>query len=103
MLIDYIVEDANESTYQTYDLSNNWILQNTIFENDTKIIEYCENVAAGLEGIKYTPINIDISAMPWLEAGDLVEIQTQGKSYFTYVLERQLKGIKNVTDNISSN
>lgn len=99
----YIVENANESTYQTYDLTNNWIFQNTIFENDTKIIEYCENVAAGLEGIKYTPINIDISAMPWLEAGDLVEIQTQGKSYFTYVLERQLKGIKNVTDNISSN
>jgi len=96
-----ISDDATELTHLTYDISENWMLNNCIISY-TVVVSYCEAIAAALTNVRFNAMDIDVSGMPWIEAGDALEVQIDGKTYVSYLLERKFNGIKNTADNISS-
>lgn len=55
-----------------------------------------------VEGYIYTPAKVVCPARPWIECGDLIELQSEKNVIYTYVLERTFKGVQVITDTYQS-
>lgn len=97
-------EDSyNDAQYQTYDLSENYIIQNNTFDADT-ISEILEKVGAGIESVQYMPAEISMNyGLPYLEIGDYVTVMlANAETFDTLVLRRTISGIQALKDNYES-
>lgn len=100
----YIVpeNEYNEEIYQSYDISNNYLIKNNKYSQDA-IIDILTNLGNRIKNIQYTPFELDCIGLPYVEAGDRVNILTDEGTVDSYVLRRTLSGIQNLKDSFESN
>ena len=53
-----------------------------------------------LEPINYYPCELTMVGLPYLEAGDVLQIITPTESFHTVMLRRTVKGIQSLTDTV---
>ena len=96
-------ENSDVETYQTYDLSNNEIIKNGTWSQNT-ILAICQAIAANIQGVTYMPVEFVGRGLPYVEVGDTFEILTKANdSITTIVLHRILTGDQTLTDTYKSN
>lgn len=95
------IEENAVNQYNTFDLSQNYLIKNYPF-NEDEIIEILKNVFNGVSELSYMSANIDMIGMPWIESGDSIWVDTKDGIISTYALRRTLKGIMALKDNIES-
>jgi len=105
----YTLTGGGASTYQ---MNNNYALLNlsvTPTEAGTETVaEFVNQILASLfvpklPDINFTPVTLDAIGLPYIEAGDYLEIDdADGGTVGTYVLSRTLSGIQVLTDSIES-
>lgn len=95
------VEAGEEDKYQTYDISDNYLIKENTFTEE-QITEILSNIALNIEGVRYMPADIDLIGLPYLEAGDVVRVITTDGGFETIILNRTLSGIQRLNDNYES-
>lgn len=72
--------------------------------SDQKINEILDvALVPELQKLMYTPVEIDAHGLPYLEAGDCIELEAlDGTIIKTYALDRNLRGIQFLQDNITA-
>lgn len=95
------VVEGEESNYQTYDLSDNYLIQSNTFTEE-EISAILEKFALNVEDIRYMPADINLIGLPYLEAGDVVQVLTTDGGFETIILNRTLSGIQRLNDNYES-
>ena len=95
-------KDTPTSTYQTYNLSDNYIIQSGLW-TQARIQSLCEVIANNLSGVTYMPVEFVGRGLPYVEAGDTFEILTKSNdSITTIVLNRTIKGENHLVDSYKS-
>ena len=62
----------------------------------------CQNILNEVKVVWYIPLNLDCVGYPWVECGDVLLTRTKKNIVRSYVLQRTLKGIQALFDNIES-
>ena len=87
-----------------YDMTDNYVLQNLygaseeVINNllDTYFIPHLSNIA-------FTPIDFSMRGLPYLEAGDLIDIESEdGIHVQSYIMVMDMNGIQNLEADITS-
>lgn len=95
-------EESDKDTYQTYDLSDNLLLGTKSWDRN-EIETFCGDIAKALIDVKYMPIELKGRGLPYIEAGDTLEVFTKSNdSITTIVLKRELEGEHTLTDTYKS-
>lgn len=97
-IVDNTAEGYNASDYQSYSLEGNYLLDNGVFTEE-KITDILSTVASSIANVQYMPAEVELKGLPWMEAGDAIEINTQNATINTLVLRRTLSGIQTIRDN----
>ena len=100
----YTVDAVYEYVFRdgiTYNLNSNWILQNCIFTEE-EIIALCEYMAEKIKHVRYVPCAVTAKGLPWLEAGDTIDVLTTKGGFESIVLRRTLSGIQGLSDSIEA-
>ena len=100
-LVDETKEGYDESAFQTYSLSDNYLIQNGTFTSG-QIEEILSGVGEKIRNIRYMPADIELIGLPWVEAGDVITIITEDSAIDTCILRRTLSGIQSLEDNFES-
>lgn len=115
--VQYSFQDGSQTTiYQfssdrsIYDMTGNYFLQKmdntgeTADQTIAKIITMLDNdFVPYVSTVDYSPSDIEMIGLPYLEAGDYLEIDDANSGTVeTYMLRRTLSGIQTLTDTISS-
>lgn len=87
--------------YQIYSLANNYLIRNGTFTAE-EITAMLQRVAANIADVRYIPSDIELIGMPWVEAGDVVSIETEDGIISTIILCRTLTGVQALRDNFES-
>lgn len=101
---------SNDNAYQfgegtsVYDLSYAKVFETMGITSAATINELLDKaLVPELQKLMYTPVEIDAHGLPYLEAGDCIELEADdGTIIKTYVLERKLTGIQNLRDQITA-
>ncbi len=101
MLVDTEAEAYNKDDYQTYSLTDNYIIRNSRFSSED-IERILTTVAEAIKDVRYMPSDITLSGRPDLEAGDMVRISIPEGTFETVILRRTLTGIQCIIDNFES-
>jgi len=80
-----------------YDLSGNYLIQNCTFTQE-QMDTILNGFAESIKDIRYMPCEIELMGLPYMEAGDVVEIETDAGSFTTIVERRTLTGIQSLKD-----
>ena len=100
-IVDEEMEGYDESKYQTYSLSDNYLVKNATFTAE-QIEEILAGVAENIKNIRYMPADIELIGLPWIEAGDVITVITEDGAIETCILRRTLTGIQSLEDNFES-
>lgn len=94
-------EDYNNhpDRYQVYTMGDNFLIQNMKYSPEA-INMILRRVANHLSDISYYPINVKTRGLPYLRAGDKINIQVNNEVIHTYILERTISGIDHLEDSI---
>lgn len=95
------VEDDEKDKYQTYDISDNYYIKETPLL-ESQVLDILKTLASNIENIRYMPADIDLKGLPYIEAGDIVQVITKDGGFETIVLQRTLTGIQQLNDNYES-
>lgn len=106
----YAYGDNQEGSYEfgggtsIYDLRENFIVQHMDNATETSVETLLDaTLVPALAAINFTPIELDIRAMPWIEAGDPIQITTEdGVVVESYALAHTISGIQHLVDAIES-
>lgn len=71
-------------------------------KNAEQMAAVAQAIYALVEGFIYTPAKVVCPARPWIECGDLIELQSEKNVIYTYVLERTFKGVQVIIDTYQS-
>ena len=96
----------------TYDMTDNYVLKHlsvsaSDLTNQT-IEEYVKELLdtyfiQSIQDIAFTPVDFEMTGLPYLEAGDYLEIDdADGGTVGTYIMTRTLSGIQMLADSIES-
>lgn len=88
---------VNSDGTDNYNMSDNWLFRNLIWAKEDVEV-YADAMAAKMRDITWFPFEMWAAGLPYLETGDEIEIPLGGKTYTSYILQRQLKGIQNLQD-----
>jgi hypothetical protein len=80
-----------------YIISDNWLLRNLKW-TAVKIGGYLEEMSQKLADITWFPFEMWAPGLPYLEAGDEIEISAVDETHTSYILRRTLSGIQNLQD-----
>ena len=80
-----------------------WITDNKLAWGLTNANGACANILEEVQGISFTPAQIDSSGLPYLECGDIVTANTRINVVNSYILERTLSGIQSLRDSFTGN
>lgn len=88
------------SGLSVYDMSGNAIIGMLASSDEVETL-LKDDFAPGATALGFVPIELDARGMPWVEAGDAIQITTEdGETVESYVLERTISGIQSLTDDI---
>lgn len=91
-----------------YDMTSNYLLEHYVVEDTETAISQIQNLLDNyfvpkLDDLSYLPSDGTLIGLPYLEAGDYIEIAIgAGETIGTYILTRTLTGIQVLTDTIES-
>ena len=96
----------------TYDMTNNYLLKNLAVSandlNNQTVEEYVTGLLdtyfiPNITDIAFTPVQLSSLGLPYLEAGDYLEIDDgNGGTVGTYIMSRTLSGVQFLEDDIES-
>lgn len=96
----------------TYDMTNNYLLKNLAVSVNNLTGQTVEEFVTGLldtyfipniQDIAFTPVQLSSLGLPYLEAGDYLEIDDgNGGTVGTYIMSRTLSGVQFLEDDIES-
>lgn len=97
--LSYVFDAVAENVYY---LKNNTILQHSTYSAG-EIQELLDTYfVPNVQGVSYVPAEISMKGLPYLEAGDVIDVLTQEGGFETIIMQRTLKGILALVDNIES-
>ncbi len=98
-LVEYSLQFEPENP-NTYYIKDNIILQNGSYTEE-KIEEILTTgLIPNLPMAGYVPLELECVGLPYLEAGDRIEVETGEGCLKTYIMQRTLTGIQGLTDTI---
>lgn len=92
---------VNADGTDDYNMSDNWLFRNFTWTS-TQIGAYADAMVAKMRNISWFPFEMWCAGLPYLEAGDEIEINTGNGSYRSYVLGRLLKGVQDLHDEMTN-
>lgn len=92
-----LVESYNESDYLTYSISDNYFIVNYKHAEET-ILGILVNIGCAIKTVQYMPAEIESQGLPYLEAGDVIQVITEDGGFETLILRRTLNGIQMLED-----
>lgn len=101
-IVDNTSESYNANDYQEYSLSENYLIQKGIF-NQEQIEQILESVGSSLVNLQYMPFEMKSIGLPYLESGDVVIVESKDGNFQTFILDRRIDGIQSLKDNINAN
>ena len=116
-IADEFAEQSSTFLYETgngesvYQMGNNYVLNNMTVDGVSDSVALKAWVESYLEShfvpklpaITFTPATLEAMGLPYLEAGDYLEIDdADGGTVGSYILTRTLNGIQTLTDSIES-
>lgn len=90
-----------EGEFITYDLSDNELLKTASIPTEI-MAELLDSMAENIKEISYMPSEIDMKGLPYLEAGDVIQLYSRYIGFQTIVLRRTMTGIQSLHDAIES-
>lgn len=98
-----VTYDLGNGGGSVYDMTGNYlvnVIPSTLQDAEDLIDTY---FVPNIGGVDFTPIELTARGMPWIQAGDAVEVTTEdGEVVESFILERTLTGIQTLTDSIKS-
>lgn len=88
---------VNADGTDNYNMSDNWLFRNLIWTSQ-QVGAYADAMVTKMQNIRWFPFEMWCAGLPFLEAGDEIEIQMREGTYKSYVLRRTLSGIQNLQD-----
>lgn len=87
-----------------YDMTDNFVLQNLSGASEEVINNLLDTYfIPNLSNIVFTPIDFYMRGLPYLEAGDLIDIESEdGVHVQSYIMTMDIDGIHNLTADITS-
>ena len=90
---------VNADGTDDYNMSDNWLFRNLTW-TDAKVGQYADAMVTILQDIRWFPFEMWCAGLPFLEAGDEIEIAMSEGTYPSYILRRTLSGIQNLQDEL---
>lgn len=97
----YNIGEGNEET-NYYNIKDNFLLTGRAADDET-LQSTIDTLYTKINSLYYTPCTITAKGLPYLETGDLIQINKDNQTIRTYILSRTLKGTIALTDNFSAN
>lgn len=88
---------VNADGTDDYNMSDNWLFKNLVW-TDEQVGDYADAMVTKMQDVTWFPFEMWCAGLPYVEAGDELEINVNGEAYTSYVLRRSLKGIQNLQD-----
>lgn len=74
-----------------------------VYKDSTTIMEYILNSLFSSESVNFTPVEMNLRGLPFLEAGDAITLTAQdGTVLNSYILNQTVSGIQHLTQDIES-
>lgn len=83
----------------TYSFEENYILNKTELEYQ-EAVEIATDFFKTVKGITYTPAELEMRGLPYIEAGDVLNVLTEESGIETFVFRRTLVGIQMLSDSV---
>lgn len=80
-----------------YNMSDNWLFKNLVWTAE-QVGEYADAMVEKMRNVSWIPFEMWSAGLPYLEPGDELEISNKEGTFASYILQRKLKGIQNLTD-----
>lgn len=99
-----VVEYNFASGSSVYDMTGNKMLDCLETESESDVITLLDNgFVTRADKVAFTPVDLTIRALPWIEAGDALQITAEdGAVVDTYVMSHEITGIQALFDSIES-
>lgn len=91
----------NDSECQAYIITDNEILKSQSFTED-EVKAYLEVIAENIKDVWYLPAEIEMQGLPYLEAGDVLQVDSENIGFQTIIMRRTMTGIQALMDSIES-
>jgi hypothetical protein len=88
---------VNANGTDDYIMDDNWLFRNLIWTAQ-QVGTYADAMVTKMQNIRWFPFEMWCVGLPYLEAGDAIEIKMKEGTYLSYVLRRTLNGIQNLQD-----
>ena len=88
---------VNANGTDNYNMSDNWLFRNLVW-TAAQVGDYADAMVTKMQNIRWFPFEMWCAGLPYLEAGDEIEIAMNEGTYKSYVLRRTLNGIQNLQD-----
>ena len=88
---------VNANGTDDYNMSDNWLFKNLVWP-DADVAVYADAMVAKMRGMSWFPFEMWCVGLPYIEAGDIIEIAMKNGTYPSPVLRRNLNGIQNLQD-----
>lgn len=100
----------NENVYQfsndpsIYDMTNNEFLKTiNAASQDTIITLFDESFIPHLDTITFTPIELSMKGLPYLEAGDYLAVRSEdGEIAYSFIMRQEISGIQALNTDVES-
>ena len=92
----------DEASSNVYYFKDNYIFRNVQMTEETAKALLDTYFIPNIKGISYVPAEIEMSGLPYVEAGDILNILTPSDGFETIVLRRTLTGIQSLADNVEA-
>ena len=90
---------VNANGTDDYIMDDNWLFKNLVW-SDADVGAYADAMVAKMQNIRWFPFEMWCAGLPYLEAGDEIEIAMKEGTYPSYILRRTLSGIQNLQDEL---
>lgn len=80
-----------------YNMSDNWLFRNLVWSEET-VGAYADAMVDKMRDVSWIPFEMWSIGLPYLETGDEIEIKTKQGTAVSYILARQMTGIKSLMD-----
>lgn len=92
----------DENARNVYEIKDNFILNAGIMTQEQVEEILVNNFIPSIKDIIYTPMDLKMKGLPYLEAGDVLTVLTKESGFESFVLRRVLTGVQSLEDNIES-
>lgn len=92
-----LTRTVNTHGTDNYNMSDNWLFKVLPWDSESVAV-YADAMVEKMKPIRWFPFEMWSVGLPHIETGDQIEIVVNGKTYTSYVLQRNLKGIQHLSD-----